>query len=134
MDLVKAGETAQVTILGETFHVKVMSVFEAAEWSQKFSTADTADPVGFITGLADKIEKIDGFSEKPIELLKKLANADDLVEIVKGIMSGSGLGDSEVKNSNSSSEQVTTSSSEVVEKTVVEEESPVSATVKPEYR
>ena len=90
MDLVKAGETAQVSILGENFHVKVMSVFDAAQWADRFKTADTVD---FIQGLADKIVKIDGITDKPIEVLKKLANADDLVAIVEGIMSGSGLGD-----------------------------------------
>ena len=125
MKLVKAGETAAVSILGETFNVKVMSVFEAAEWADKFKTADT---LAFINGLADKIVSIDGISEKPIEILKKLANADDLVEIVTGIMSGSGLGDSEVKNSNSSSEQDTTSNSEVAEKIADGVESPVSTT------
>ena len=40
MDLVKPGETAQIKILGEVFNVKVMSPFEAAEWSQRCTNGD----------------------------------------------------------------------------------------------
>lgn len=128
MDLVQAGETLTITILGSEVEVMVLSPYQAAEWADKY--VQERDNV-MIQGLSEIIVSIDG-DTNVLDILKKVRKASDIVEIAKKAVGASQLSENESKNSNSSSAQTTINSSDTAEGTVSEGKSPVSTT--PEVR
>ena len=77
MDLVQAGETLTITILGSEVEVMVLSPYQAAEWADKY--VQERDNV-MIQGLSEIIVSIDG-DTNVLDILKKVVGQVEGIDL-----------------------------------------------------